>query len=122
MFDEFKTWVESIIGSGYVYSMGMWTDRSGISTSSICAIQQTGGPNPDVDDRRRRFKVILLGPVNSRQSAGAIKLAADSLADASLALPAPCGAARIGMIGEPVGPGYTTENRAWFSMEFEVLF
>ena len=122
MLNEFKEWVEATLGTAYIYSAGMWTDRPGIDASKICAIQGGGGPSPDVDDRRPRFKVILLGPVNSRQHATAIGSDMSALALAALGDSTPCGAASVRAIGEPTGPGYTSENRAWFSLDFEVLF
>ncbi|MCI2809390.1 phage tail termination protein [Eoetvoesiella caeni] len=122
MLNEFKEWAEAVLGSAYVYSMGMWTDRPGIAESKICAIQGNGGPGPDVDDRRARFRVILLGPANGRQHAAAIMADVQALALAALGDSVPCGAARVRAIGEPTGPGYTNETRAWFSLDFEVLF
>lgn len=122
MMDEFKEWVESILGATYAYSMGMWTDRTGIDGQYVCAIQQNGGPGPDVDDRRQRFRVIVLGPTNGRQHVEQVRAGIEALATAALGNSVPCGAARVRAIGEPTGPGYTGENRAWFSLDFEVLF
>jgi len=117
--DELKAWIEAILGSAWVYSMGMWTDRPGIEESPICSIQGDGGPQPDVDDRRPRFRVILLGAVKG--SVGPPKDGADALTAAALSVPPPCGAAHI-RISEPTGPGTTTDDRRWYALDIEILF
>lgn len=119
MLDELKDWIEAILGPSWVYSMGMWTDRPDIAASPICSIQNDGGLQPDVDDRRQRFRVILLGPVKG--PADPAKDAADALTAAALAAAPPCGAAHI-RISEPTGPGTTTEDRRWYALDVEILF
>lgn len=119
MLDELKIWIEAILGPSWIYSQGMWTDRPGIEASSICSIQSDGGPQPDVDDRRPRFRVILLGPIQG--APGTTKSAAEALAQAALTTAPPCGAAHI-RISEPTGPGTTTENRRWFGLDVEIIF
>lgn len=119
MLDELKTWIEAILGPSWVYSMGMWTDRPGISESNICSIQNDGGPQPSVDDRRQRFRVILLSAIDGPPTSA--KDGAAALTAAALALPPPCDAAHI-RISEPVGPGTTTENRRWYGLDIEILF
>lgn len=122
MFDHFKDWVESVLGAAFQYSAGMWVDNAVLNDLSICAIHQTPGPAPDVDDRRQRFRVILLGPRNKREAWPQVKTGIEALSQAALGDSAPCGAASVRAITEPMGPGYTNENRAWFSLDFEVLF
>ncbi len=126
MLDDVKTWIESIISPGYLYSMGMWTDTAANSASKICALHNNGGPSPVVDTRRQRIRVVLLG--GRQQNPGGasdkavIKADAEALVRATLNGPVPCGAAIINTMNEPIGPGYTTESRPWFSVDFEVLF
>lgn len=122
MFDHFKDWVESVLGTAYQYSAGMWIDNAALNDVSICAIHQTGGPGADVDDRRQRYRVILLGPRNRREYWIQLKDDIELLALAALGDSVPCGAASVRAITEPTGPGYTNENRSWFSLDFEVLF
>lgn len=119
MLDELKDWIEAILGPSWVYSTGMWTDRPDIAASPICSIQNDGGPQPDVDDRRPRFRVILLGPIQG--AVGMTKDAADALTAAALSAATPCGAAHI-RIAEPTGPGTTTEGRRWYALDIEILF
>ncbi|WP_082900695.1 phage tail termination protein [Achromobacter insolitus] len=123
MFEQFKDWVALTIPSHlYTYSRGMWQDSAAVAESWFCALLQMPGPGPDVDDRRPRYRVLLLGPRNGRQHAGDIQAHAEALVQAAMGEVVPCGAASVRAIGEPVGPGYTTENRPWYSVDFQVLF
>ncbi len=140
MLEELKTWIEAILGPSWIYSQGMWTDRPGIAESPICSIQADGGPQPDVDDRRARFRVILLSPVvgpgidseggphvaspsvvTNVSAAHAVRVAAEMTMIAATQARPPCGAAHI-RIAEPVGPGTTKENRRWYALDIEILF
>lgn len=122
MFDQLLEWVKSVLGESYEYSAGMWIDHASLSEKSICAIHGNGGPAPDVDDRRQRFRVLILGPRNGRENRPALQADIEKLAQATMDDSRPCGAASVRGIGEPIGPGYTTENRAWYSLDVEVLF
>lgn len=147
MFDEFYEWLRNqladmapgvLAGSesveagqtnvpagtviGIQYSRGQWIDNPALDDSYICSIRSAGGPSPDVDDRRPRFQVMLLGPRDGRQFASRISDCMEGLMQRSLTEPPPCGAASIRAINEPVGPGYTTENRAWYSLDFQLTF
>lgn len=123
MFDAFVDWLKLTISPDrYSYSRGMWVDSPALADAWIAAVMSNGGPRPDVDDRRPRFRVLLLGPRNGRQYADDIQGDMELLAQAALGDSSPCAAASVSAIGEPSGPGYTTENRAWVSLDFEVLF
>lgn len=122
MFDHLFDWIKTVLGDKYKYSRGMWVDHASLSDEFICALHQAGGMAPDVDDRRPRYRLILLGPRNGRQHVVEVQTDMDSLAQAALGDSAPCGAASVRAVGEAVGPGYTTENRAWFSLDLEVLY
>lgn len=122
MFDHLLDWVKAALGDKYEYSRGMWVDHPGAADKFICALHQAGGLAPDVDDRRPRYRLILLGPTKGRQHTIEVQSDMDSLAMAALGDSAPCGAASVRAVGEPMGPGYTTENRAWFSLDLEVLY
>lgn len=122
MFDAFSNWVIAILGSQYQYARGQWVDTQATTGQFICAIRATGGGPITVGVRRKTFQVILLGPVSGRQHAIKIQADADTLAEYTLGTLAPCDAAAVRVIGEASGPFYTTENRAWVSIDFEVLF
>ncbi|HHM9014201.1 TPA: hypothetical protein ACRNSF_005800 [Pseudomonas aeruginosa] len=121
-YDAFQDWLASILGEGYQYSRGMWVDHPSLDSAFIAAIQQTGGPATQVDVRRLRFKVILLGPKGVRKHVVDVGNSIETLAQVALGDSVPCGAASVRAIGEPIGPGYTTENRAWYSLDLEVLY
>ena len=122
MFNEFVEWLRLILGTKYQYSRGMWVDSPALVTARIAAIYAMGGPQPDVDDRRPRFRVLLLGPQNGRQYAADIQTDMELLMQAVQGDLLPCGAASVLAIGEPAGPAYTTENRPWMSLDFQVTF
>lgn len=120
MFNELKVWIEVILGRRYIYSRGAWID--GPNVEYICAIYATGGSAIDVEDRRPRFRVLLVGPQQNKQAAGLISNDIEKLVQASLDSAPPCGAASLRVITEPSGPGYTEENRAWFSVDFQITY
>lgn len=122
MFDDLAEWVQAALREGYQYSRGMWIDHESLYDSFICAIQSMGGPGPDVDDRRPRYRILLVGPRNGRQHAPQLQQDIETLAQAALGDSVPCGAASLQALGEPVGPGYTTENRAWYSLDLEAIY
>lgn len=122
MLNELKEWVEAALGARYAYSMGQWVEPKAGDTKRYCVIQAAGGAGPDVDVRRPRFRVLLLGRRNERADANGVMADADALVVAGMGDMLPCGAANIRATSEPMGPGYTTENRAWCSFEFEVIF
>ena len=106
-YDAFQDWLASILGEGYQYSRGMWVDHPSLDSAFIAAIQQTGGPPTQVDIRRLRFKVILLGPKGVRKHVVDVGNSIETLAQVALGDSVPCGAASVRAIGEPIGPGYT---------------
>jgi hypothetical protein len=123
MLTDLKEWVSSVLAaSTYTYAYGMWQETEQTAVSRYCVIQATGGNPPDVDDRRPRFRVILLGRRGDRGDSQQVMADAEALMQASLGDSAPCGAANVRSIGEPVGPGFTTEDRAWAQVDFEVIY
>ncbi|MFQ1062151.1 phage tail termination protein [Bordetella trematum] len=123
MFDEFKAWAEAVLGSRYSYTQGQWEETTANQAAFFCSLHSLGGPSPDVDDRRPRYRVLLLGPRGQRSAAQQTKVDIHALADAALMGGLiPCGAASIRALGEPAGPGYTTENRAWWSLDFQITY
>ena len=122
MYEAFVDWLTAALGETYEISTGQWVDGPELSDAWIAAVVQNGGPAADVEDRRQRYRVILLGPRNGRQHVSTLNQNIESLVLAAMGDAVPCGAASVRAIGEPVGPGYTTENRAWYSLDLQVLF
>lgn len=118
---DFIDWLQIMIGNGWTLTRGQWVEVPGSSGTFFASVHATGGIAPDVDDRKARYRVILLGPRNGRQHVVTVEQKINALALAALGETSPCGAASVRAIGEPVGPGYTEEDRAWYSLDFEVL-
>ena len=122
MFDAFTDWLKVVLGLGYSYMPGQWVEASADAGTMYCVVQSDGGPAPDVEDRRPRFRVVLVGRRSNRSDGATLLADAELLMLAALDAPPPCGAASIRALGEPAGPGFTTENRAWVQVTFQVLF
>ena len=120
MYDALVDWLETILPD-YQMSRGMWVDNPALNDLFICAVQASGGPAIDVDDRRPRYRVILLGPRNGRQHAAQVQADAEAIQAATMA-GQPCGAASIRAMSEPTGPGYTQENRAHMQLDLQITF
>jgi len=121
MLVEFRNWVGTVI-TGYVYAYGQWVEASAEDSNWYCVVQAAGGPAPVVDTRYPRFRVILLGRRSHREDAQQLIDAVETLIEAGMGDSLPCGAANVRAMGEPSGPGYTQENRAWCQIDFEVIF
>lgn len=122
MLGEFTDWLEDLL-PGYVMVTGAWQDDPTMAASSFAAVRQNPAGSPVVGVRRARFHVTLLGPRNGRQNQLAIMADAAELAGKAITrATVPCGAAHIVSMGEAQGPGLTTENRPWASLDFELIF
>lgn len=121
MLVEFRDWVGTVI-DGYTFVYGQWVETSATDSNWYCVVQAAGGPAPVVDTRYPRFRVILLGRRNAREDAQQLIDAAEALIEAGMGDSLPCGAANVRAMSEVTGPGFTTENRAWVQVDFEVIF
>lgn len=117
---DVRDWVVAALPAGYT-SMFAWVESSSDAAKRYCIVQQTGGSGPVVETRYPRFRVILLGRRNERGDAQQILTDIEGLVQVAMGDSAPCGAANIRAITEPVGPGFTTENRAWAQVDFEII-
>lgn len=121
MLVEFREWVGTVV-TGYTFMYGQWVEQSAVDGNWYCVVQAAGGPAPIVDTRYPRFRVVLIGRRNQRQDAQQLIEAANDLVAAGMGDSLPCGAANVRAMSEPIGPGYTSENRAWVQVDFEVIF
>lgn len=119
MYDELIDWLRAVLGTGYQFSRGMWVDHPALAGAFICAVHSAGGAAVSVDDRRPRYRVLLIGPQNGRQHAQALQDAANAIIQATMDDSAPCGAAHLRAMSEATGPGYTSENRPWYSLDLQ---
>lgn len=129
MFEAFADWIGLTFPNdkqgtqgGYMHWRGPWVDSPALKPRRILVIIPMGGPAPNVEDRRKRFQVIMLGIENNRADSVQVGKDIELLADAALGNSRPCGAASVRAMGEPTGPGFTTENRAFYMLDFEVIF
>jgi hypothetical protein len=122
MYDALVDWVVSVLGPQYQPSRGQWVDSPALADIWIASVHSMGGATVDVEDRRPRYRIILLGPRNGRQHAADIGNHAEMLVAATIDGSVPCSAASIRAMAEPAGPGYTTENRAWCSVDLQVTY
>lgn len=119
MFDNVGLWIQDILGACYEVSRGPWEDHE--SLEFVAAVLGTGGPSIDVDDRRPRYRITLIGPRNKRSDASKIQEDMELVVQAILDGSKPCGSAHAKVISEPVGPGYTKDNRAWCSVDIQLI-
>ena len=123
MYDAIVEWIEAMLPAGrYRTQQGEWVENTGDEAAWFAVIQIDGGPAIDVETRRKDVRILLLGPRNSRASAPVVLADLESLVQAALQYAAPCGAAHIRVMAEPSRPSYTTENRAWSMLDFQVSF
>lgn len=124
MYEAVKDWIEGFLGSRYIYAQGQWVESEENYEKSFCVIASDGGQKPMVDVRRGNFRVILVGARGVREQSQSLYADASALIDAAISddRVLPCGAANISSLGEPVGPGFTVEQRCWYQVNFEVIF
>lgn len=119
MLAEVRDWLATLL-TGYTFQYGAWVEAKQDNKTRYCVVQAAGGSVTVVDVRRPRFRVILLGRRNHREDAEQIMADAETVVAACQGDSLPCHAARVAA-QEPSGPGFTTENRAWASIELELI-
>ncbi|WP_322997954.1 hypothetical protein [Castellaniella sp.] len=119
MLVEVRDWLATLL-TGYTFQYGAWVESAQDAATRYCVVQAAGGPVAVVDVRRPRFRVILLGRRNHREDAEQVMADAEAVVAACQGDSLPCHAARVAA-GEPAGPGFTTENRGWASVDIEVI-
>lgn len=122
MVNEFKEWVENVLGADYAYSMGQWVESSSIDSKRYCVIIPNGGMAPILDMRQPRYRILLIGKRNDRSEGMKVLNDANRLVLEGINGDRPCGAANVRATAEPIGPGFTAENRAWAEVNFEILY
>ena len=122
MSEEFRDWIINIIGKAYTPFQGQWVEDDSNSDSYYCVFQY-GGRAPVTEVRYPSFTVLLLGPRNTRSAVSKLSQDSELVMQhvTSEGRSVPCGAANVRALREPVGPGYTVENRVWFSLQFEII-
>lgn len=123
MYDAIAAWIMAVLPAGrYERKDGQWTETAADAIKRFAVIQIDNGSAINVTDRRKNVRIILLGPRNERGDAPQVLADIESLLQAALQYAAPCGAAHTRVMGEPSRPAYTTEDRAFTSLDLQVIF
>lgn len=120
--DALFEWMGAILGGKWTIADGAIPANGKFDKSFVCVVQGRGGPSPDVDDRRPHYRLILMGPEKRRDEKASVRDACEAIMQSILDESAPCGVAGIKALGEPVGPAYTAEDRAWMSLELQMTY
>lgn len=121
MYNHVADWLAALLPS-YSMSRGPWVDHSSLRDKFICSLHGAGGAGVDVDDRRPNYRIVLLGPREGIQHASQVQQDAEAIIQAAMSGQPPCGAAGIRALSEVIGPGHTTENRAWCQLDLQVVY
>lgn len=114
---ELRDWLVTLPGTaGFRYSMGAWTEQPG----RVIALWQDGGRS-FIDEDYPLVRVLLVGERDSPQDAAQLLALAESIRAAARARDCAGDYVRATPVGGIVGPGKTTEDRAWVEFTLEYL-
>lgn len=123
MIDAFEQWLIDLPKSQtYQLFVGEWVESNQDANKFYLMYRQDGGSSPFIDVRKPNLGIILVGRRNKRSDAEFLKTDANAIIEAVIDGIAPCGAANITALGEPVGPGFTTEGRAFYQLNLQITF
>jgi hypothetical protein len=114
--EMFVEWLRSLPETaGYQYSRGMWTESPGRKL----AVWQEGGRIVGGSERVRypSMRLVIVGNRDARSDATEI----EKLAEVLIAKDYQFDCVHLRAIGGMIGPGYTTENRPWVELNFELV-
>lgn len=120
-FQDFLDWVKlTVTGNDWIFSRGAWNDTADTYTKFICAVKQNGGAVSGLL-KTDNFEVWVIGRRGQRGDVIAVESMANALLLASKSGVIPCNSVDVRLISGPTGPAYTDENRAWYSLNFQVI-
>lgn len=124
MIDAFEQWLIDLPKSQtYQLFVGEWVESNQDADKFYLMYRQDGGPAPGPDIRWSNVGVILVGRRNKRSDAEFLKLDANAIIEAAIAHEViPKCSVIVNALGEPVGPGFTTEGRAFYQLNLQVIF
>lgn len=125
-YDDFTAWFNEAPGAdAYTRVRGQWVDSNMSADKRFAVFQFQGGGKPDVDYISPQIQVLLLGKKGERATAGALPNIEDfaySLISRSMSMTCSGGITSIRALqGAPTGPGFTTEDRPWYMLNFELM-
>lgn len=123
--ESFVEWLEAVPAvSGYTLSRGMWQDDESAYQTRFIALMAGAGRAPGIIERYPVVRVLVLGKRGERNVAGAVaelEAFANSLIEQAAAVPYTECLAQVRPIGDIMGPGYTTEDRPWYELNFQLI-
>lgn len=124
-YEDFTAWFSATPGAEvYTRARGMWVDSPTNDAKRFAVFQFQGGPAPDVDRYTATIDVLLLGRKQERSVAGAlpdIENFAYTLVQRSMQSYCSGRITAIRSLGGVVGPGFTTEERPWYRLTFQLV-
>lgn len=121
-FEDVSAWLKLHI-AGYSHVFAPWIETGQDGLAKYCVLAGDGGLKPIAEDRAKNFTVFLIGPVRSQQASKTLLADSGRIMAAIIAGEVlPCGTATIVALGEPIGPGLTSEGRAWVQINIQVMF
>lgn len=99
---------------------GVWRDQPDNAGDRLVSMVLNGGAQGTVETLYPRIRVLLMGPQGKRADAKPLGDVAWNLALRMQNDYQACGVAQIRLIGSIIGPGYTTEDRAWYELNLEL--
>lgn len=123
-YQDFTDWFSAAPGAdAYTRARGMWVDSPTNDGKRFAVFEFQGGGKPDVDRYTATIDVLLLGKKGERNVAGAlpdIENFAYALIERSMSSYCSGRITAIRSLGGVVGPGFTTENRPWYRLSFQL--
>lgn len=126
IFEDFTAWFSGAPGADvYTRARGTWVDSPTNDDKRFAVFSMQGGFAPDVDSISPHVQILLIGRKGERNVAGAlpdIENFAYSLILRSMSTFCSGSITAVRSItSAPTGPGFTTEDRPWYTLNFELM-
>ena len=118
----FRDWLEAYVSTaGYTISRGMWEETNN-STKKFVAVWANPGRSPNMDVQYPSLRIIVTGRANGRAlgDVEAAELFAESIVDAAIEHHKTSCLMNIRPLGSVAGPNYTSTDRPWYEINFEL--
>ena len=122
---EFYEWLQSYADlSGYQVSRGAFVESEENAGQRFIVLQSMGGRTPGVIERYPAIRMLVMGSRYERQvSNGIVELenfASGLIGFANDNFKTDC-FTQLRPASDIIGPGYTTEDRPWYELNFEII-
>lgn len=120
-----KEWLEADpawSSYGFELFQGIWRDSTANANKRLCVLTSTGGrTSNELDVFYDSVRVILLGPQKGNADTNPLRAITYGLRDRLKTDYQNCEVSLFRMQGNPIGPGYTTEERPWFEINLQLI-